>query len=456
MYFKLPEKSPLAVDIVMEKQGFHPRDSVVLEILSPDYDKISVLSISIRKKVLQLPSLMPDLQADILLNSNINDWDIYKQLEFNMVDSRSNDILNTYLISKSLSRNRWAEIATLKEKKFNFPPEINKRYISGIATDPVLQRPLTGNKLLMYFVSRIPYLLMANTDEEGRFIFSEPLKNYGKQEILLQAVKSTGALSVEFDWPYYEEYYPYKMNTFYFDSLAVKEMDEAYVNWQINMLHREYIESNFTKELQDEKLSLYGYPDLRFYLDDYIQFTDMMEVFKEIIERVRVDKRNDKYFVYVYDSRTNRRLGVNPLVLFNGHVIDNLATIFTMPVQKIHFIDVITDKFYLGETKYDGVVNIVPKDVMIKADVPVNSYRYIIDLSGEKYNFGTPDYSIDKKTPFPDFRNTVYWNPDVKLEGAASKVSFFSGDNKGVFELELKAIGTGGEIIQLKKNIEIF
>jgi hypothetical protein len=148
-------------------------------------------------------------------------------------------------------------------------------------------------------------------------------------------------------------------------------------------------------------------------------------------------------------------MGDNPLLLYNGHVIDNIAPVLNIPVQKINFIDVISNKFYIGENKFDGVINIVPQDIMIKVDEPQNSYRYILDLFTERNIFGTENYSNNRNNPIPDFRNTLYWNPGISLEGPETILKFYSGDDKGEFEIELKGIGTGGEIIQVRKTIEI-
>ena len=221
------------------------------------------------------------------------------------------------------------------------------------------------------------------------------------------------------------------------------------------MVHKEKIESVYKKVSTTEKSSLYGPPDRRYYLKEYVVLNDLSEVFKEIVEKVKIRKKDGKYIVNLYESKSNISIGDNPLLLFNGHVIDNIGPILNIPIQKINFIDVISDKFFIGENKFDGVLNVVPQDVMIKVDEPQNSYRYILDLFSDKNVFGTENYSENRNSTIPDLRNTLYWNPDIRLNGRATNLSFFSGDDKGEFELELKGISRDGEIIQIKKTIEI-
>lgn len=455
LFFKRSSSKGIAVDIVPEKQVFRTRDIVKLKIDSPDYENIGVLSIGIRKKGLILPSLLPDLQADIFLHSNINDWDEFKLLEINNPDIAFDDIINDFLISKALVRNSWDKVLSGIKTDFLFAPEINTKIISGIAINPVTNEPVENNKLLMYFTNQIPYVLMSNTDEKGKFCFYEPIKNYGKQEVLIKAEKPVDEFSVRFDWPYFEEYYPYRLNTFYYDSLSPGEINKAFVNWQVNIIHRKKIESMNKKVPGEVNLSLYGPPDNRYYLKEYEQLNDMTEVFREIVEYVRIREKDSVYIVNLVSKRLDESIGNNPLLLYNGYVIESIAPVLSLPVQKVKFIDVILEKFYIGQNRYDGVLNIVTHDDITKVDLPANSYSYFLDMFSEEYVFGIQNYNLSHDNPLPDLRNTLYWNPEIRLDGEKTDISFFSGDDAGIFELELKGIGKDGQIVQVYKEIEI-
>jgi len=455
LYYKKPEEKQLILNIIPERQVFSTREPIKIQISSPDFKKVNFLSMSIRRKELLLPSLLPDIYSDVLLHSYINDWDDFIQLELNISDGNIKDLINDYLISKSIKRYNWNSILSGSKMNINYFPETTVRYITGTAINLFTNDPLVRDKLIMYFVNQIPYVLMSNTDEQGRFRFSEPIKRISKQEVLIKSQKSDEGLSVKFDWPYFHEYLPYNLNSFYFDSLSFKTLDEAYQKWQINMIHRDRIEGIYEKTMSDQMSSLYGPPDRRFYLKDYIQFNNMFEVFKEIVDRVRVQRRDNNYLVNILDDQNNTIIGNNPLLLFNGHQIDNISTVMEIPVKNINFIDVITQRFFIGENQYDGLVNIVPNDVMVKAEVPRGSFRYVFDFINDEYDFRTRNYSEEKDNPLPDLRNTVYWNPEIKLNSSSEQIVFFAGDDKGEFELELKGIGISGELIYEKQTILI-
>lgn len=181
----------------------------------------------------------------------------------------------------------------------------------------------------------------------------------------------------------------------------------------------------------------------------------MTEVFKEIVENVRIREKDSAYIVNLVGKRLNESIGDNPLLLYNGHVMNDIAPLLHHPIQKIDFVDVISQKFFIGENKFDGVLSVIPQEAALEFEVTQNSYQYILDLFSEEYIFNTMDYSLSRDNPFPDLRNILYWNPDIKLEGAEPSICFFAGDDTGKFELELRGIGKDGQIIQIYKYIEI-
>jgi hypothetical protein len=52
--------------------------------------------------------------------------------------------------------------------------------------------------------------------------------------------------------------------------------------------------------------------------------------------------------------------------------------------------------------------------------------------------FSTPDYPVDslKDNRIPDFRNTLYWNPDLKTdEDGKADLEFYTSDESGEYTI---------------------
>jgi hypothetical protein len=75
-------------------------------------------------------------------------------------------------------------------------------------------------------------------------------------------------------------------------------------------------------------------------------------------------------------------------------------------------------------------------------------YRQVFEGYKPKYDFYSPDYSIDslRVSHIPDFRNTLFWKPDLKsaADGKAS-VMFFTSDETCVYTIIVEGITTAGE-----------
>ena len=54
----------------------------------------------------------------------------------------------------------------------------------------------------------------------------------------------------------------------------------------------------------------------------------------------------------------------------------------------------------------------------------------------------------------PDFRNQLFWNPEVKLNNESNN-TFYTSDNSGLFEIVLEGFTKNGLPVSLKEIIEV-
>jgi hypothetical protein len=76
------------------------------------------------------------------------------------------------------------------------------------------------------------------------------------------------------------------------------------------------------------------------------------------------------------------------------------------------------------------------------------------NLYSERRSFASPDYSAKTSLArIPDRRNTLYWNPGIKLkQGQEQQFSFYTADMKGEYEILVQGLSTAGERIILRKS----
>ncbi|MEM6379820.1 MAG: hypothetical protein AAF705_16595, partial [Bacteroidota bacterium] len=132
------------------------------------------------------------------------------------------------------------------------------------------------------------------------------------------------------------------------------------------------------------------------------------------------------------------------------------ATGQTPPVFQtfdIEFIDVVSPsqaQVLFGEFAIGGAVVITLREeaALIGDQTPAKSLG-TVSLSYPGYyqarEFYVPDYSkktkIDQK---PDLRTTIYWNPRLKTDANGAKVQFYTGDQAGIFVIQIEGITDDG------------
>ena len=73
--------------------------------------------------------------------------------------------------------------------------------------------------------------------------------------------------------------------------------------------------------------------------------------------------------------------------------------------------------------------------------------------------FYAPEYPLHKLDELsdqkPDYRPTMYWNPDVLFKEGKATVDFYTSDMTGKFKVILEGISKGGNICYAVKELEV-
>jgi hypothetical protein len=185
----------------------------------------------------------------------------------------------------------------------------------------------------------------------------------------------------------------------------------------------------------------------------------MQEVFFELIPRVVIRSDKTKYRFHVIDPVTNST-NESPAALFiDGVLIDNPALILNLNPERVEKIDILTCDYLVGDLIFTGIINVITKTGDF-SDIPLpkNAVRIPFSLFEPARIFNSTDYSTNEKRQkrIPDFRNTLYWNPDIKPD-KSGKVSFdfWSSDNASEYLINLQGVTSSGKAVSFKKSVII-
>ena len=70
--------------------------------------------------------------------------------------------------------------------------------------------------------------------------------------------------------------------------------------------------------------------------------------------------------------------------------------------------------------------------------------HYAVQAVEELEQYTNEDHS-EQSGRIPDFRNVLYWNPDAEFDTEKGKVSFYTSDYEGMYEVIVRGVNRNGE-----------
>lgn len=196
--------------------------------------------------------------------------------------------------------------------------------------------------------------------------------------------------------------------------------------------------------------SFLGKPFGSYLLDEYTRFRTMPEVITEFVTFVRFRKIYNKYFLSVFRKGIGYSSG-NTLVLIDGIPVFDHDIVYNYNPDFIKKLEVYQDTYILGSQIFDGVISMYTYN----NDYPgleLGESTQFFDYEGTQAHrrFYAPSYETDsdKESRLPDFRHTLYWNPDVKTNGETSIViPFYASDLSDNYTVVVEGLTKNGEVI---------
>jgi hypothetical protein len=190
-------------------------------------------------------------------------------------------------------------------------------------------------------------------------------------------------------------------------------------------------------------------------------YTNLPELMKGKFPGVEVvGPRDGNYYIYFRGLSTING-DPNPILLIDGNPVsfDELRWI---PISLIERIDVL--KLTASTTIYGlrggcGVINLITKAGGGPAVYKPVDYTAKIRISG--YNasriFYSPQHLTGSNSDLnPDLRSTLYWKPDINLEGTNEVIlNYYNGDNSSLVRIIAEGITTTGIPVTGKAEYEV-
>ncbi len=323
-------------------------------------------------------------------------------------------------------------------------PEIKGITISGIIRDKKHQTPVSGAHVFVSVFGEDQQIHVNETSENGRFIFSLNHLTNNQDIYLCLKPGQTQNAEILINNDFSNIYPDLNLVSFSIDNSDKKFLEEMYINSQV----MKKFNLNSVKYNHDVKhiTKIFGRPEISVVLSDYVKLNSIREVFKEIVPYAIVRKKDSKYKINVMNSET-RYIYEEPLIL-----VDNLPVFDIEEIMKIHpanveSIEVINKPYIHGDYIFNGVI-LIKTNTDNFAGIKFSDESVFIDYTTitPSAQYISPQYDTEKKRSCrrPDFRNLLYWNPNVVLDNTISPITFYCSDHCSEYDIIIRGITKNG------------
>jgi hypothetical protein len=336
-------------------------------------------------------------------------------------------------------------------------PETSGFIISGTILSLQTNKPIPGINLYLSTLS--DYIDVQNfiTSQDGRFYFlmNEKVKN---SDIVIQPADiHLKDYKVILDKEFASEYPSGFLNILRENEFNKKFFEELLINYQIQKQYN----SDPLKAggIRNNPTIFYGKAESSYSFQKFIDLPTFEEYFVEIFGRTRiVNSENGKQIIVGYLDNT-AELKQSPLLLVDGIPVFDVDKFLSISPSEIDKVDIINNNYIIGEMVYGGIIYVHTKRKKF-AELIETKNLIFSEFKGysERNHFVELNYAdeIELNSRKADFRNTLYWNPEVTTdENGEAIITFYTSDEMGKFLITIEGVGESGEINSKKLILEV-
>ncbi|WP_295940320.1 hypothetical protein [uncultured Alistipes sp.] len=185
-------------------------------------------------------------------------------------------------------------------------------------------------------------------------------------------------------------------------------------------------------------------------LDEYTRFNTIRETIIEFVMQLAVRRSNSKPYIRVQIPGEKGFSTGNTLLLLDGAPIRDHEHMLSYNPRNIRYIQIYNGKYIFGGENFDCMVSFVShrKDLShIQLDAGSQLITY--DCPSLPEPFAAPEYpdATARQSIKPDFRHTLYWNPNAEKLPQPAELSFYTSDLSGEFKVTVEGFTQDGKAL---------
>ena len=409
----IPDNISIEIKVLLNKDIYGKRDKVRIDLSVTDPDGKAVQA---------------DLSVSVI-KSFLTDNDL-NRLTGNSVNERQNPVRSGYP---------------------GHLPEPEGVLIQGNIFNKATNEPLRETDISLSLVGKKTRCQFMKTNSEGGFIFV--MKDIsGFEEIVIQPLDPEPSGSyVELQHPFCETYASPDIPSFRMDSASAGLINNAVIAMQVNRIYEKEIPKKQADRIS-ELYNFFGNPVRSVKTSDYIELTDIREVVKEIIPEVVSFRKNRQPALKVISSNPYQIFSNKALVLLDGVPVADIEKLLSISARELERVEIINSRYFYADYVFEGIISFITKKGDLSSPEEDNSFfRQVFEGCFEKEEFPSPAYDSDsaRLSRIPDFRNTLFWKPDVTVtDGKTAEIEFYTSDEAAEYLIVAEGFTSEGQRIK--------
>jgi hypothetical protein len=328
--------------------------------------------------------------------------------------------------------------------ELRFFPELAGPAISGSILERNSGQP-TGNRLITCSsMGSASIFKVFKTGEDGKFRFTMQ-EDQEYNDLVFRALDQEIPLDIKIDNAYSDQYPQMILPALHLNESRARYIEQLSINKQVREAYKSTAERPESEVNHDNTSFFYGEPSETVDLESFIKLPVMEEIFREIVKTVIVYRKAGAYKLGVIDETSREIIGENPMFLLDGVPLFDHGRILDIDPALISIIHVVDSKYFLGDLEMDGIIDIRSRQGGFEDfDLPSSTVPYKFKSFAR---FDYPTKKIDRildeasRRHQPDFRNLLYWNPDISTDvNGRAEISFDASDIPGFYRIVVEGI----------------
>lgn len=343
--------------------------------------------------------------------------------------------------------------APIEEYQITGKPPVHKpepyfELIEGRLLNTSSNTAVANEKVILSFIGNRPIIELATTDEGGNFVFEVRQKH--TREMVIQPMSHRS------------KFYPFRIELknekkiqlqHPFTSMAIsqkqmEQLNQCIINAQIVSW---FSSDERAKKKETRRQAFYGEPRFEVPIEKFIELPTMEEVIREIVPHTQARIKDG-----IYRFRISGKDVSNPdslLVLVDGVPIWDQNRVYEIKPPDINRIEVLNADYYVNGINLGPILSITTNEANLSTfEFDKSIFRQVKQGLEEIAEFNVVDYSDEtaQSSRTPDYRNTLYWNPEVSMNTAEQKssVSFYTADEKSDYNIVVQGVDPSGAIVK--------